>query len=75
MESKTVFFEADTFINTKKNSKISKKCVLKGTKNLRVDTKNIISKGAILRGDLGEIYISSNVIVKENAVLKPGIAK
>ena len=75
MEPKTILFDIKTFVITKKQSKISRKSIIKGLKHIRVDNGCVIQAKVTLRGDLEELYFGSNVIIKDSSIIKPSFTQ
>ena len=62
MEQPYMYYDSATFIETKKNTKLSKRGNLKGTQNIKMNSKNIVYPCCNINGTLGKIVIGSNNI-------------
>lgn len=60
MEPAHKYYQAAHFLITKKNSKLSKRSLIKGTNNIRIGKQNILHPKMTLSGDLGEITLGNN---------------
>ena len=71
MESSNLYYDINSMIVTKKNTKISKRLILKGTQNIRIHSRCILHPKCVIRGDIGEIFIGSNCILKDSVSIVP----
>lgn len=59
------------FVVTKSGIVISKKTVLCGPQNIKVDGKSILKAGAIIRADLAPVKMGKYCVVAERSVVRP----
>eukprot|EP01094_Clydonella_sp_ATCC50884_P030286 TRINITY_DN9832_c0_g1_i3.p1 TRINITY_DN9832_c0_g1~~TRINITY_DN9832_c0_g1_i3.p1 ORF type:complete len:138 (+),score=35.37 TRINITY_DN9832_c0_g1_i3:95-508(+) len=71
-----VEYEKSLFFETSSANRVSRRSVLCGSQNIRVNKgKSIIESNALLRGDLSPISVGKYTIVERNVVLRPPYKK
>jgi carbonic anhydrase/acetyltransferase-like protein (isoleucine patch superfamily) len=71
MELPLVAYRREDFLETPTGEKLSRRSLIRGSANIHLDGKCMVSPGVVIRGDLGRIKIGRNTIVREDAVLRP----
>lgn len=71
MEPAKVVYVKKEYLETHTGNKVSRKATVKGTHNIHLNGKCIISPGVIIRGDLAPVKIGKNTIIREDVVLRP----
>lgn len=71
MEAEKVLYAKREFLETHTGNKVSRKAAVRGTHNIHLNGKCIISTGVMIRGELAPVKIGKNTIIKENVVLRP----
>jgi dynactin-5 len=71
MELEKVTYVKREYLETHTGNKVSRKATVRGTHNIHLNGKCIISAGVMIRGELAPVKIGKNTIIKENVVLRP----
>lgn len=71
MEPNVIYYNRAEYLETHTGNKVSKSCFVKGTNNIQVSGKCIISPGVIVRGDLAAVRIGKYTIINRDVVLRP----
>ena len=71
MEPEKIFYPKKEYLETHTGNKVSRKAIVKGTQNIHLNGKCIISPGVIIRGDLAPVKIGKNTIIREDVVIRP----
>lgn len=75
MELPTVTYKREEFLETHTGNKVSRRSLIRGSTNIHLNGKCVVSPGVVIRGDLGKIKIGRYTIVREDAVLRPSYKK
>ena len=71
MELAKIFYVKKEYLETHTGNKVSRKASVKGTQNIHLNGKCIISPGVMIRGDLAPVKMGKNTIIREDVVLRP----
>ena len=71
MEPATVAYNKSEYLETHTGNKVSRSCFVKGTANIQVSGRCIISPGVIIRGDLAAVKIGKYTIIGKDVILHP----
>ncbi|OMJ70226.1 hypothetical protein SteCoe_31857 [Stentor coeruleus] len=71
MEPVKIFYVKKEYLETHTGNKVSRKASVKGTQNIHLSGKCIISPGVMIRGDLAPVKIGKNTIIREDVVVRP----
>ncbi|XP_064406545.1 dynactin subunit 5-like isoform X1 [Halichondria panicea] len=75
MEDMDMFYDSSEYIETASGNKVSRSCVLCGSKNIVLNGKTIVQTGCIIRGDLANINIGRQCIIEAGSVITPPFRK
>ncbi|CAG9321974.1 unnamed protein product [Blepharisma stoltei] len=71
MEPVKVFYNKKEYLETHTGNKVCRKSLIRGSHNIHLNGKCIISPGVVIRGDLAPVKIGKYTIFKEDVVLRP----
>lgn len=71
MEPPKVYYNKKEFLETHTGNKVSRRSLVRGSHNIHLNGKCIISPKVVVRGDLAPVKIGKFTIVKEEVVLRP----
>eukprot|EP00039_Didymoeca_costata_P020232 m.340547 g.340547 ORF g.340547 m.340547 type:complete len:193 (-) comp19364_c0_seq1:44-622(-) len=71
MEMQDKFYNKADYIETASGNKISRKSVLCGSGNTRLQGKTIIQSECVIRGDLANVEIGRQCLISERTVIRP----
>jgi dynactin-5 len=71
MEQEKVTYVKKDFLETHTGNKVNRKATVRGTQNIHLNGKCIISTGVMIRGELAPVKIGKNTIIRENVILRP----
>ncbi|RWS24724.1 hypothetical protein B4U80_00606 [Leptotrombidium deliense] len=71
MELEDVFYEPVDYIETASGNKVCKKSVLCGSQNIMLHGKTIIQSDCVVRGDLANVKIGRNCVIRQKSVIRP----
>ena len=71
MEPEKVYYAKEDFLETHTGNKVGLKSLVRGSTNIMLNGKCIISPGAVIRGDLAKIVIGKYTVIREDVVVRP----
>ncbi|XP_076812948.1 dynactin subunit 5-like [Clavelina lepadiformis] len=75
MDLDDVFYQKEQYIETASGNKVSRQSVLCGSQNIVLNGKTIVEKDCIIRGDLANVRVGRNCIIKSRSVIRPPFKK
>lgn len=75
MEQLDQAYESAEYIETASGNKVSRTCLLCGSKNIILNGKTIVQTGCIIRGDLANINVGRQCVIGSGAVITPPFRK
>ena len=75
MDFSDVYYNKDNYIETASGNKVSRHSVLCGSQNIVLNGKAIVEKGCVIRGDLANVRIGRNCVIKTRSVIRPPFKK
>lgn len=75
MEQPDVFYDGSEYIETASGNKVSRSCVLCGSRNIVLNGKCIVQSDCIVRGDLANINLGRLCVVGKRSVITPPFKK
>ena len=71
MDLGIINYNKEMFIETASGNKVSRQSVLCGSQNIVLNGKAIVEKDAIIRGDLANVRVGRNCVIRSRAVIRP----
>jgi len=75
MDLEDVFYIKEKYIETASGNKVSRQSVLCGSQNIVLNGKTIVQNECIIRGDLANVKIGRNCVIKSRSVIRPPFKK
>uniref|UniRef100_A0A8C4QX93 Dynactin subunit 5 n=1 Tax=Eptatretus burgeri TaxID=7764 RepID=A0A8C4QX93_EPTBU len=75
MELSEQFYNKAAFIETASGNKVSRQSVLCGSQNIVLSGKTIVMEDCIIRGDLANVRVGRNCVLKNRSVIRPPFKK
>lgn len=75
MELQEEYYVKGNYIETASGNKVSRQSVLCGSQNIVLSGKTIVQNDCIIRGDLGNVRVGTNCIIKSRSVIRPPFKK
>ncbi|CAI8016834.1 Dynactin subunit 5 [Geodia barretti] len=75
MEQQDVAYDAGEYIETASGNKVSRTCILCGSKNIVLNGKTVVQSACIIRGDLANINVGRQCVIGKRTVITPPFKK
>jgi len=66
-----ITYNKELFIETASGNKVSRQSVLCGSQNIVLNGKAIVEKDSIIRGDLANVRVGRNCVIRSRSVIRP----
>jgi len=75
MDLMDIYYSKEKYIETASGNKVSRQSVLCGSQNIVLNGRAIVEKDCIIRGDLANVRVGRNCIIKTRSVIRPPFKK
>lgn len=75
MELCDTYYVKANYIETASGNKVSRQSVLCGSQNIVLNGKTIVQDDCIIRGDLANVRVGRNCVIKSRSVIRPPFKK
>ena len=75
MDLNDIYYQKEQFIETASGNKVSRQSVLCGSQNIVLSGKVIVEKDCVIRGDLANVRVGRNCVIKSGSVIRPPFKK